>query len=370
MTWIKANLNIYVSPKLWEEFHRVIYSLIRWEELIIEWRKTMETLTRVMVKHNYNISLNDLPLERPVDRRQRAKSVRNPLPSEVRPAQPGEIKQLDNRLAQNGSNSNSSGLHPSHQALRQSPSSSSCGFHKRIGGKQLSRSSSDSSMYILAREVKIQKWRSLEIIRNDSSSPVESRASSPCASTNVEITSLKEDPIQIDCHSGSGSVSASPAPLSRSVIAGGAAKGWSPESSMLLWRRMLAVLGDINSIPDPQIHYQVLDCLSKITEDLMKVRENIGLDDLPSARGAPPIQFPLPALLPPLDLIMKWLFQTGQLPLSYNAGKLLALKLICLVTCSSGEATLSNEYLALFYGTILNALRSGSMVRHNSSFTS
>lgn len=37
MTWIKANLNVVISAKLWDEFLAVLSSLTAWEELIREW---------------------------------------------------------------------------------------------------------------------------------------------------------------------------------------------------------------------------------------------------------------------------------------------------------------------------------------------
>ena len=64
MTWIKANLYVVVSSELWDQFLEVLSSLTLWEELIREWAKTMETLTRVLARQVYNLDLNDLPLER------------------------------------------------------------------------------------------------------------------------------------------------------------------------------------------------------------------------------------------------------------------------------------------------------------------
>ena len=64
MTWIKANLYVVVSSELWDQFLEVLSSLTLWEELIREWAKTMETLTRVLARQVYNLDLNDLPLDR------------------------------------------------------------------------------------------------------------------------------------------------------------------------------------------------------------------------------------------------------------------------------------------------------------------
>jgi hypothetical protein len=43
----------------------------------------------------------------------------------------------------------------------------------------------------------------------------------------------------------------------RSVMSGGAIKGWLPDVAVVLWRRMLGALGNINLIADTVIHQQV-----------------------------------------------------------------------------------------------------------------
>ena len=51
------------------------------------------------------------------------------------------------------------------------------------------------------------------------------------------------------------SVNGSSAP--RSVMSGGSVKGWLPDVAVVLWRRMLGALGNINTIADTVIHAQV-----------------------------------------------------------------------------------------------------------------
>lgn len=64
VTWIRAHTNVVVNTMLWEKFLNVLSSLTHREELIIEWDKTMQTLTRVMARQVYNLNLQDLPLDR------------------------------------------------------------------------------------------------------------------------------------------------------------------------------------------------------------------------------------------------------------------------------------------------------------------
>ncbi|XP_070578074.1 ral GTPase-activating protein subunit alpha-1-like isoform X2 [Ptychodera flava] len=81
VTWIKANLNVFISTDLWDELLRVLSSLTHWEELIREWAKTMETLTRVLARHVYNLDLSDLPLDKLSEQKQKRRRGRQ-LPSQ------------------------------------------------------------------------------------------------------------------------------------------------------------------------------------------------------------------------------------------------------------------------------------------------
>uniref|UniRef100_A0A182N5Q8 Rap-GAP domain-containing protein n=1 Tax=Anopheles dirus TaxID=7168 RepID=A0A182N5Q8_9DIPT len=64
VTWIRAHTNVSVNAGLWDRFLKVLSSLTHREELIVEWDKTMQTLTRVLARQVYNINLSDLPLDR------------------------------------------------------------------------------------------------------------------------------------------------------------------------------------------------------------------------------------------------------------------------------------------------------------------
>ena len=47
--------------------------------------------------------------------------------------------------------------------------------------------------------------------------------------------------------------------------------GWTADVAVVLWRRMLGALGDINAIKDPEIHAQVLEYLCDLMDMLLKV---------------------------------------------------------------------------------------------------
>lgn len=56
-----------------------------------------------------------------------------------------------------------------------------------------------------------------------------------------------------------------------SVVAGGYREGWGPVAAVVLWRRVLGILGNVNKIKDPAIHAKVLECLTSIWNMLAKV---------------------------------------------------------------------------------------------------
>lgn len=60
-----------------------------------------------------------------------------------------------------------------------------------------------------------------------------------------------------------------------SVMAGGTLTGWHADVATVMWRRMLGILGDVNTIMDPEIHAQVFDYLCELWQNLAKVRKKI-----------------------------------------------------------------------------------------------
>jgi hypothetical protein len=380
VTWIKANLNVYVSVSLWEKFHELVSSLTKWEELIKEWSKTMDTLTRVMSRYVYNINLHDLPLDRLSERNKKKframRGMSNESKTITQSAITGEnsIHEIIETKSMKRIRS-SSGDSPSiteklissqnnQQTIVRSHSDShllrnkAAKYQKRkqnnINAKnneESNKSKADNRFDI------ISKCRSLEYIDNRNDSPLwsessVSRSPSPTHSNAIESNSLKDSPMNIEAgHQNSGTAAVS----AMSVLAGGTYRGWSSESALILWRRMAGILGDINKLSDPLIHAQAMECLVKVVEDLIKVKENLGISlDNQSV--------PIPSLEPPLQYFSAWLFKATQLPNEYKAGKLLAYKLLCIITIRRNETEPSKEFLSLFYLTLRQGLITYDMV--------
>ncbi|XP_077587946.1 ral GTPase-activating protein subunit alpha-1 isoform X7 [Stigmatopora nigra] len=71
VAWIKGNLNVYISRELWDDLLSVLSSLTSWEELVTEWSLTMETLTKVLARNLYTVDLNELPLDKLSEQKQK-----------------------------------------------------------------------------------------------------------------------------------------------------------------------------------------------------------------------------------------------------------------------------------------------------------
>lgn len=56
-----------------------------------------------------------------------------------------------------------------------------------------------------------------------------------------------------------------------SILAGGKRTGWYSDVAVALWRRLLGILGDVNTVIDPVIHQLIFTYLLKIWKVLYKV---------------------------------------------------------------------------------------------------
>ncbi|XP_062502638.1 ral GTPase-activating protein subunit alpha-2-like isoform X2 [Corticium candelabrum] len=63
VSWVRANLFVSVSTTLWNDLLEVLSSQTRWIQVVLEWKKIMVILTRLLAKHLYNLDMNKLPLD-------------------------------------------------------------------------------------------------------------------------------------------------------------------------------------------------------------------------------------------------------------------------------------------------------------------
>lgn len=137
----------------------------------------------------------------------------------------------------------------------------------------------------------------------------------------------------------------------RGVVCGGSIRGWLPDVAVILWKRMLGALGDVNQIVDPKLHAQVFEYLIKLTDTLIKIKKNQGvsLDNLSTPQAS--------ELVPPLTLILPWCFGALCLTDSYESGRLNALRLLITVmlNCDAKYRTcLPQFYCCIHTGKSIN----------------
>uniref|UniRef100_A0A8C2XQH0 Ral GTPase activating protein catalytic subunit alpha 1 n=1 Tax=Cyclopterus lumpus TaxID=8103 RepID=A0A8C2XQH0_CYCLU len=556
VAWIKGNLNVYISRELWDDLLAVLSSLTCWDELVTEWSLTMETLTKVLARNLYSVDLNELPLDKLSEQKQKkhkGKGIGSEGQRQIVDRsfskgwsrdQPGQAAAMRQRSA---TTAGSPGIEKARSIVRQKtvdledppitltsrtsrmrhcsqsdeapPTSCSEVFQ---GGacnleghapSSLARSSSASDIMepFIAERV-VQKARpvssdvgstnpnfsdlmdefiqerlrakgtagrrgsspgSLEVPRDlpelletgqspgsrpsDDRRPIDdpgvpSEWTSPASASGSDIissdsqsdsfnafqystckfesNSLDQDSLgggvacdehevaslttlHIDSetsslshtvtitgsesaspmHSLGGSRSQTPSPATLtaehadhphshshthlqldqklhnsvlqtpddletsefpsedcSVMAGGSLTGWHADVATVMWRRMLGILGDVNSIKDPEIHAQVFDYLCELWQNLAKIRDNLGISLDNQSSPAPPV------LIPPLRILTPWLFKATMLTERYKQGKLHAYKLICRIMKRRQDVSPNSDFLTHFYNIMHQGL--------------
>ncbi|ESO85701.1 hypothetical protein LOTGIDRAFT_210880 [Lottia gigantea] len=512
VTWIKANLNVMIPVSLWNDFLQSLSSLTSWIEVVKEWAKTMETLTRVLANQVYGLHLNDLPLERLSEQKEKRKRGKG---KDV------HILELRSRSVSDKGFSRSWGRNESGSGLRGSTNSapgaespfergkyrsdgsvkSRHELHKQrsLSGEPSpahSRNGSDPSEIMIrsSSEGNIADPRELleklrvnasttmiiftgataameddEVARINTTStctaeltsgqylqctpdnnsleksdydPLTSRGN--CNSVNFlikifsysefHIIFLYDSCVVIDptfqntlCHFATSSrpplaflvystyavmtsdiflflslVSRTPSPVSmrsksvsrtpsptceilpqkdsptpdrdslhidmmagadedarpedfnesRSVLSGGHVTGWMPDVAVVLWKRMIGCLGNINKIEDPAIHASVFEYLSDLQDTMFRMRENLGVTSDNMISPQPPI------LIPEQHKFISWLFECIKLDERYKEGKLFAYQLLCQIMIQRHDITPALDILSQYYYILHHGLLS------------
>uniref|UniRef100_A0A8C6PW25 Ral GTPase activating protein catalytic subunit alpha 1 n=1 Tax=Nothobranchius furzeri TaxID=105023 RepID=A0A8C6PW25_NOTFU len=506
VAWIKGNLNVYISRELWDDLLSVLSSLTCWEELVTEWSLTMETLTKVLARNLYSVDLNELPLDKLSEQKQKkhkGKAVGSDGQRQVVDRsfskgwsrdQPGQAAAMRQRSA---TTAGSPGIEKARSIVRQKtvdlddapiplsshttrmrhssqsdeapPASCSDVFQGAacdldiLGPASLARSSSASDIMepFIAERVKVNKeevvqkarpvssdvgssnpnfsdqmdefiqerLRAKRTVGRRGSSPVtlevprdlpelleggQSSAShqaaddvpsawtSPASASGSDVISFgsqsdsfnafQYSACKFDTGSGGGGrgssldqdslggglacdeqevaslttlhIDSETSSLSHtvtvtgiefptedcSVMAGGSLTGWHADVATVMWRRMLGILGDVNSIKDPEIHAQVFDYLCELWQNLAKIRDNLGIS-LDNQSSPPP-----PVLIPPLRILTPWLFKATMLTERFKQGKLHAYKLICRIMKRRQDVSPNMDFLTHFYNIMHQGL--------------
>ncbi|XP_059561400.1 ral GTPase-activating protein subunit alpha-2 isoform X5 [Myotis daubentonii] len=381
VAWIRANLCVYISRELWDEFLGVLSSLTQWEELINEWANIMDSLTAVLARTVYGVEMTNLPLDKlseQKEKKQRGKEMEECQQSENAPAveaghlvaeqqprflrssstpdvtEPLRAEPAPGQKIENVQNLSSSEPKPIQEnkghvkkeyegitiLVRRSSSSAELDLKddlQQMQGKcrerQKSESvSSDTALgYNNEAELSMSSWQTCEEDA-DLNTPTDVADSdarhwlqlSPADASNLTDSS---ECLADDC----------------SIIAGGNLTGWHPDSAAVLWRRVLGILGDVNNIQSPKIHAKVFGYLYELWYKLAKIRDNLAISLDNQTSPSPPV------LIPPLRMFASWLFKATTLPNEYKEGKLQAYKLICAMMTRRQDVLPNSDFLVHFY---------------------
>lgn len=393
VTWIRAHTNVAVNPNMWDKFLKVLTSLTHREELIVEWDKTMQTLTRIMARQVYNLNLLELPLDRLAEQKGKRRRVFQNSSVSASDVPSNAIQTASNTKISDCENSrpvsNLRHLIPGTPSLNRSYSEGSLASIRKSRGRRrikhhqisglpanvehsLIRILSNTSTHLsissetLNNSIMIQapsngtlrRAVSLDSIRAERASSEgdnepNSRSPSPTASSGLDGGSIKDSPMQIDNIGGDSSSIDTLEEMNyssdkRSILNGGTAKGWLPDVAAVMWKRMLGMLGDVNKILNPKLHAQVFKYLVNMTDCLIKIRMNQGISTDNQSTPIPP------TVVPPISIITPWCYGALALDTQFQQGKLYAMQILCMITKQG--STLGNDQLPLFYLALHQAL--------------
>uniref|UniRef100_A0A9J8D536 Ral GTPase activating protein catalytic subunit alpha 2 n=1 Tax=Cyprinus carpio carpio TaxID=630221 RepID=A0A9J8D536_CYPCA len=388
VAWVRANLTVFISRELWDELLAVLSSLSHWEELVFEWASIMDSLTAVLARHVYGLDLHNLPLDKLSEQKEKKQRGRGGCvcdsqkstdaarlfslswrssgdqvgaqePMRIRSATttgaPAVEKARNNVREKASGQSSSAALMntPDEHSLSQMSSvSESSSTGKRESDAPTVSNIALPLIYVMILHVlNLLKFCGYsQILIRRSSSPADLDYPADGAPTFLKIKPREKSELCSEITPIAHSVCLLFLPDSSefladdvSIIAGGSLTGWHADSAFVLWRRILGILGDVNSIRCARIHAKVFSYLYELWHKLAKIRDNLGIrveTDTAVAR---------PLFIPPLRMLASWLFKATMLPSEFKAGKLQAYKLICEMMTKHQDVLPNSDFLVHLY---------------------
>uniref|UniRef100_A0A668ARC0 Ral GTPase activating protein catalytic subunit alpha 2 n=1 Tax=Myripristis murdjan TaxID=586833 RepID=A0A668ARC0_9TELE len=341
VAWVRANLCVFISRELWDELLAVLSSLTCWEELVTEWASIMDSLTVVLARYVYGLDMANLPLDKLSEQKEKKQRGRGVIQDSQKAAAVARSFSLSwrNQGEQGGpgvqepmrirsaTTSGAPGVEKARNNVRQKASGEYLVYSESI-------SSETSSGYLNDTEQNWQAWQAFE----------EEADTQSTQSAHMDVTTDPQSQGSLLLsHNEALADSSECLADDVSIIAGGSLTGWHADSAFVLWRRILGILGDVNSIRCPKIHAKVFSYLYELWHKLAKIRDNLGISV--DNQSSPP----RPAFIPPLRLLAPWLFRAAMLPAEYKAGKLHAYKLICEMMTKRQDVLPNSDFLVHLY---------------------
>uniref|UniRef100_W5KMG8 Ral GTPase activating protein catalytic subunit alpha 2 n=1 Tax=Astyanax mexicanus TaxID=7994 RepID=W5KMG8_ASTMX len=382
VAWVRANLCVFISRELWDELLAVLSSLSHWEELVSEWASIMDSLTVVLARYVYGLDLNNLPLDKLSEQKEKKQRGRGvcvcgcvsrsfSLSWRNSGDQPGAGAQEPMRF-RSATTTGAPAVEKARNNVRQKASvfglshlyddtsqlmklclfaslfsvnccfvicgmSLSVSFSRALSAGE-SVSSETSNCYLNDADVNLLSWHAVEE-EPDCPSPND-------VSVSVSVGMAADTESQrslLLSHTEALADSSEFLADNISIIAGGCLTGWHADSAFVLWRRILGILGDVNSIRCPRIHAKVFSYLYELWHKLAKIRDNLGINvDI-----QPDLSRTL--FIPPLRMLASWLFKATMLPAEFKSGKLQAYRLICDMMTKHQDVLPNSDFLVYLY---------------------
>uniref|UniRef100_A0AAZ3RDK0 Rap-GAP domain-containing protein n=1 Tax=Oncorhynchus tshawytscha TaxID=74940 RepID=A0AAZ3RDK0_ONCTS len=388
VAWVRANLCVFISRELWDELLSVLSSLTGWEELVTEWASIMDSLTAVLARSVYGLDMSNLPLDKLSEQKEKKQRGRGVVQDSQKAAAVARSFSLSWR-----NQGDQQGVQEP-MRFRSATTSGAPGVEKARNNVRQKATGEHTHYYNEVTFCQCQMWlkyRSVESLYDtlvfDRFATLPPLSSCPCAPSSSAVSSLSPYLVlgpecTLSPHSAPLSQHqhppASPALLVHpecrecpqlledtmhqsvlhmpqdldssecltddvSIIAGGSLTGWHADSAFVLWRRILGILGDVNSIRCPRIHAKVFSYLYDLWHKLAKIRDNLGISV--DNQSSPP----RPVFIPPLRMLASWLFKATMLPSEFKMGKLQAYKLICEMMTKNQDVLPNSDFLVHLY---------------------
>uniref|UniRef100_A0AAZ3PJX7 Rap-GAP domain-containing protein n=1 Tax=Oncorhynchus tshawytscha TaxID=74940 RepID=A0AAZ3PJX7_ONCTS len=406
VAWVRANLCVFISRELWDELLSVLSSLTGWEELVTEWASIMDSLTAVLARSVYGLDMSNLPLDKLSEQKEKKQRGRGVVQDSQKAAAVARSFSLSwrNQGDQQGvqepmrfrsaTTSGAPGVEKARNNVRQkatakrSQSISSCvhlyealpatksvpmllhtvssflpGLSSSSGNSCSHRLSEFTAVFHLSHTLSQNYNIDLSLLRSSGESVSSETSNGYLNDADSSLLAWQAFEEEADFHSAQIGVKADTESqrnllLSHnealadssecltddvSIIAGGSLTGWHADSAFVLWRRILGILGDVNSIRCPRIHAKVFSYLYDLWHKLAKIRDNLGISV--DNQSSPP----RPVFIPPLRMLASWLFKATMLPSEFKMGKLQAYKLICEMMTKNQDVLPNSDFLVHLY---------------------
>uniref|UniRef100_A0A8C2F7M9 Ral GTPase activating protein, alpha subunit 2 (catalytic) n=1 Tax=Cyprinus carpio TaxID=7962 RepID=A0A8C2F7M9_CYPCA len=331
VAWVRANLTVFISRELWDELLAVLSSLSHWEELVFEWASIMDSLTAVLARHVYGLDLHNLPLDKLSEQKEKKQRGRGGCVCDSQKStDAARLFSLSWR---------SSGDQVGAQEPMRIRSATTTGAPAVEKARNNVREKASDVEECQLSECEMGDGDS-PLPRSSSTSDITQQITDtfPGTRTITHITLIAHSVCLLFLPDSSEFLADD-----ISIIAGGSLTGWHADSAFVLWRRILGILGDVNSIRCARIHAKVFSYLYELWHKLAKIRDNLGIrveTDTAVAR---------PLFIPPLRMLASWLFKATMLPSEFKAGKLQAYKLICEMMTKHQDVLPNSDFLVHLY---------------------